>query len=68
MTPPRPPSLNIHWEAALAQDFEGLRSFFAKKGVKLSKSKLGEIAIKQMVSKYNNKDQQLDFGSILDIL
>jgi hypothetical protein len=67
MSDSKTPALNVHWDAALAQDFEGIRMAFAKNGVKLSKSKLGELAIRHFIQSRRRDGEQLDFDQVLEL-
>jgi hypothetical protein len=51
--------LNVYWQPELAAAFENLRDHLARRGVRLSKTQLGEIAVNQLVARYGNDVSQL---------
>jgi len=51
--------VNVYLEGAMRLQFEDLRANLAAQGLRLSQTQLGEIAIRHLVSRYENKVEQL---------
>lgn len=57
---PKPQPLSIHWTAPLASQFEQTRDHLARRGIRLSKTQLGEIAIRRFLDSLKDNPEQWD--------